>query len=136
MCDMTSSIQLQLGPSYQDYQHLPDTLFTACKDEKWGYRLATMPTIKRFDVQESLARAITAEEEYDSVKHDVPVTQSEFSKDINFTQERPGITYRRYGVGKGSKHKDGKNQYETKLAFFARSVIPILTCYVIDQAQS
>ena len=109
MCDMASSIQLQLGPSYQDDQHLRDTLLGAFKDENLAHRLATMPTIKLLDVQESLARVITAEEEYDSVKHDMPVTQLAFPKDINFTQDRPGIPYRRYGGGRGSKHEDGKN---------------------------
>ena len=66
MCSMASSMQQQLGGSYQDNQHLRNALLSACKNENWSYRLATMNTSSLLDIEKSLAKAITAEE---SIKH-------------------------------------------------------------------
>ena len=62
LCSLASSIQLQLGPSYQDDQHLQYSLINACKNEPWAHRLVTMPTTRLLDIEESLARAITGKE--------------------------------------------------------------------------
>ena len=50
---MTPTIQLQLGPSYQDDQHLRDTLLNACVGEKWADRLAIMLKTSLLGAQES-----------------------------------------------------------------------------------
>ena len=44
MRSLASSVQLQLGPSYQNDQQLRDALIHACKNEPWAHRLVTMPT--------------------------------------------------------------------------------------------
>ncbi len=62
MVPMASSIQLQLGTSYQDDQHLRDSLINAYKKETWAHRLETMPTNRLLYLEEALSRAITSEE--------------------------------------------------------------------------
>ena len=92
LCETASLLQLQLGQSYQDEQHLRDALMNACKYEPWAHRLATMPTKEILDIQESLARAITAEENLQAIRRKSSVTPAL----VNFTRDRPGMSYRRY----------------------------------------
>ena len=63
MCSLASSIQLQLGPSYQDDHHLRDALMNACEKEPWAHLLVTMPTARILDTEEPLAQGITVEKE-------------------------------------------------------------------------
>ena len=95
------SIQVQLGSSYQDDQHLRDAILNASKNGTWSHRLAIMPTRRLVDVQESLAKAISAEEELECVrskKNQFPV----FPKDVKFSRDRPGLSDRRYGENFGN----------------------------------
>ena len=91
MCQIASFIQLQLRKSYQDEQHLHDALLNACKNEKWAHKLATVPTIRLLDLQESLARAITAEEDQMTIEKQASILTPAYPKDIHFTQDRPGM---------------------------------------------
>ena len=93
-CATASSIQFQLGESYQDDQHLRDTLLNACKDEKWPHRLSTIPVSSLLDVEESLAKAIKAEESMQEEARKSKPTPA-FQNDVNFS-ERSGMAYRRY----------------------------------------
>ena len=68
LCSMAASIQLKLGDAYQDDQHPPDVLLNICRTEKWAHRLATMHMSRLLDVEESLARAISAEEIFNMPK--------------------------------------------------------------------
>ena len=104
LCSTASSIQLQLGASYQDPQHLRDALSTACKNEKWTHRLSTIPTNDLLDIEVSLARAITAQDNLDRFTRNVIAAygnEVNFNDDdvnaINFTSDRPGMPYRRFG---------------------------------------
>ena len=92
LCETASMLQLQLGPSYQDDQHLRDTLMSAVRSESWAHQLATMPTSRILDIQESMARAITAEENLKSAENRRKVTPAL----SNYSSDRPGMPYRRY----------------------------------------
>ncbi len=47
MCSLASSIQLQLGPSYQDDQYLRETLMNARRNEPWSHKLASNNAYKQ-----------------------------------------------------------------------------------------
>ena len=114
LCSTDSTIQLQLGASYQDDQHLRDALLNACKNEKWSHRLATMNTIRLLDVEESLSKAITAKELISSIPDKPDETSPAFSNGVNYSapyeinfSERTGMHYRRYATNRfngGERH--------------------------------
>ncbi len=134
MYSLASSVQLQLGTCYQDDQHLRDTLANACKNKPWSHRLAAMPTNRLFDIEESLARAITAEEELESSKRKVfpafsnEVSLADYLNDVNFNKNRCGLPYRKYGSGKEFpplfstpyKKADGKNPIRDYMRLLCR----------------
>ena len=99
-------------------------LLNACKNEKWAHKLTIMPTIRLLDVQESLARAITAEEEQMAVEKQTSIPTPAYPKDINFTQDRPGMHYRQYLGNRKSRNfekaKDGKNPIRNYMRLLCR----------------
>ncbi len=103
LCSTASCIDLQLGASYQDPQHLREDPLTACKNEKWAHRLAKMPNNDLLDFEESLARAITPQDNLDRFMRNVMAAygnEVNFNdgdvNTINFTRDRLGMPYRRY----------------------------------------
>ena len=121
-----SMLQLQLGPAYQDDQHLRDLLINAVKNEPWTHQLATMPTSKILDIQESMARAITANETLEKSRmRTTPAL-------INFAKDRPGLSQRRYEYDnrknlrrfpppfKNYRTPDGKNPIRNHMRLLCR----------------
>eukprot|EP00171_Calliarthron_tuberculosum_P005849 IDg5849t1 len=141
MCIKASIMQLQLGASYQDDQHLRDSLMNACKHEPWAHRLATMPTNGLLDIQEALARAITAEENLISSSNRSN-QYAALSKDINYnangddnqrydrSYDRSGLASRRYGrdtklqnrtsTWKNRRGPNGKNPIRNHMLMLCR----------------
>ncbi len=124
-----SYIQAQLVASYQDDQHLRDAMMNACRNETWSQKLVTMPTAKLLDVQESLAKAISAEEDLESVQKSTQQVPA-FPNDVDFSQDRPGMPYRRYGENlmnfKNPKFRDfgqknGKNPIRGAMRLLCRA---------------
>ena len=94
-----------------------------------------MPTTSLLDPQESLARAINAETEYEKERPKTLPTLHAFPKDINYTQDRHGIPYRTYektqdrrGMPyrtydksrRNFKDKDGKNPIRNDMCLLCR----------------
>ena len=94
MCSTANAIQLQLGPSSQDDQHLRDVLLSACKDEPWYDRLATMEIRRLIHVEESIASAISAEEGFRLTKKIKTITPA-YIKGVNYVKDRPGMPSRK-----------------------------------------
>ena len=125
-----SAIQLQLGESYQGEQNLQNALLNACKPEIWAHRLATMPTLRLLDVEESLARAFIGEEYMSWVQ--IQKRSPVFSNDVNFSSKL-GMPYRRYGSHKSEsrnsigrktcQQKDGKNPIRNYKRLLCRSCL-------------
>ena len=88
------AIQLQLGPSYQDDQHLRDVLLNGCKDEPSYLRLATMEISRLVYVEKSIVRAISAEEGFKLTTKSKPITPA-YRKNLNYVKDRPGIPSRK-----------------------------------------
>ena len=126
LCETASMIQLQLGPSYQDDQHLRDTLMNACKMEPWAHRLTAMPTKDIVSIQESLAKAISAEE-----THEIVMKKQQGSAALVNLADRPGLPYRRYGQSnykrrdfnkwRNDKASDGKNPIRNNARLLCRN---------------
>ena len=126
LCETASMIQLQLGPSYQDDQHLRDTLMNACKMEPWAHRLTSMPTKDITSVQESLAKAISAEE-----THEIVMKNQKGSAALVNLADMPGLPYRRYGQSnfkrrdfgkwKNDKASNGKNPIRNNARLLCRN---------------
>ena len=65
---------------------------SAVRSESWTHQLATMTNSRILDIQETMARARTAEENLKSAEERRKVTPAL----VNYTSGRPGILYRRY----------------------------------------
>ncbi len=115
LCSTASSIQLQLGESYQNNQHFRYVLLNACKDESCAHRLATIPTSRVCDVEKSLARAITPEEAMLQIerKKNMNSTSPAYTDDVRFSA-RPGLPYRRHGSPSSNKSKTVGHRYRSK----------------------
>ena len=106
---MDPSVHLKLGGAYQDDQHLRDVLLNACRTEKLAHRLAKMPMSCLLDVEESLAKSLSAEEIFNMPKPSQPSPKSTAfdpiaPHSVNFSQ-RTGMSYRTYKTDKMKFHE-------------------------------
>ncbi len=124
----SSSIQAQLGSSYQNDQHLRDAILNAFKNQTWSHRLPLMPTRWLVDIQESLTKAKSLEEELEcmrSKKNQFPA----FPRNVNFSRDWSGIPYRRYAENSGNSYrmearqKSGKSLIEGAMRLLCRNCL-------------
>ncbi len=117
MCSTASGIQLQIGMSYQGPQHLRDAHLTAYKNEKRAHRLWTMPTNGLLDIEESLARAITAQKNLGRLTRNIsPAYRNKVNYNdnaasaVNFIRDLRGMPYGTYKSDRNSRQRKGASR--------------------------